>query len=75
MKYFVCIFVAVMVSVHCRCMINVLCLYFAQKPFSTLSGDAYSINSLSVNQERLRVLTKLREFEIDKCKSDSFFMH
>ena len=53
-----------MVSVYCRCMINVLCLYFAQKPFSTLSGDAYSVNS-SVNEERLSVSTKPREFEIN----------
>ena len=65
LKYFVCIFIAVMVSVYCRCMINVLCLYFAQKPFSTLSRDACSINSSSVNQERLSVLTKPREFEIN----------
>ena len=54
-----------MVSMYCKCMINVLCLYFAQKPFSTLSRDACSINSSSVNQERLSVLTKPREFEIN----------
>ena len=60
-----CIFVAVMASVYCRCMINVLCLYFAQKPFSTLSRDACSKKSSSVNQERLSVLTKPREFEIN----------
>ena len=68
MKYFVCIFDAVMVSVYCRCMINVLCLYFAQKPFSTLSLDACSINSSSVNQKRLSVLTKPRELEINTFK-------
>ena len=54
-----------MVSVYCRCIINVLCLHFAQKPFSTLSRDAYSINS-SVIQERLSVSTKPHEFKISK---------
>ena len=52
-------------------MINVLCLYFAQKPFSTLSRDACSINSSSVNQERLSVLTKPREFEINIVSKNS----
>ena len=53
-----------MVSVYCRCIINVLCLYFAQKPFSTMSRDACSVNS-PVNQERLSVSTKPHEFEIN----------
>ena len=57
----------VMVNVYCRCMIYVLCLYFAQKPFSSLSRDACSINS-SVNQERLSMSTKPREFEIHTSK-------
>ena len=37
LKYFVCIFVAVMVSVYCRCMINVCAFILRIKPFSTLS--------------------------------------
>ena len=51
-------------------MINALCLYFAQKPFSTLSRDACSINS-PVNQERLSVSTKPREFEINIVSKNS----